>query len=231
MGLSLATFTTATALNAADLRTRLTSIEEYLNGGIVQADLTNTGWVKPFHIFKPEVRYPSWARLPTADVHWRFQPLSRQRRSVHSAHQVGQGWQPIRKAAATIIVNADNRPINILASMYVFQEEGDEYNGGAGANAPGSADESTLACEIALFVNDNEVSNTRRDVYMRGTDLHYRRAQHSWAVQTTLSTGVKDIAFKIRLNSTEFFPTDTSSLSFKRCVVDCRNLVIDCQYK
>jgi len=222
---------TLTALSgthdASTLRARLTTIEEYLNGGIVQGDYASSQWAESFHLFRPDLKYPSWVDMPSCSVWWAEKGISRQRMSIHHAYQAPDQWQPIRGAARTIVIAEDSRTVNIMASLYAYQEGGAEYNKGAGT-APANDDETLQVATFALFVNGNQVSSTERFLYARGTDLQYCRKQFVWTKQTTLSTGIKDIAIKVKLTSANLFPTGST---YNRVLVDCRNLVVDAQYR
>lgn len=220
MGISLTALTGIHS--AATARARLTTIEEFLNGGIVQADLATDAWVRRQHIYRPEVRYPNWVRLVSADVHWRDVPVGRSSRSIHHAHQLGSAWQPVANASATITTSATTT-VNVLLSMYVWQA------GGVGVASPGGDDESVKACDVGIFVNGTQQTGCNRRVFMLGTDALYARKQVTMIKQFSLSAGVHDIQTMLKLNNAEFQPS--SGKNYKRVYVDCRNLVIDAQYK
>jgi len=205
--------------DASTLRARLTTIEEYLNGGIVAGDLSTSAWVKSQHIFRPELRFPQWSRMVTADTHWRAAPVRRQHRSLHHALQVGDEWQPIRGAAMTLKVPEDSLDVFILCSLYAWNVSAGNHT----ANAGSTEQTGSEAADIQLFVNGSASAGTLREVFFGGDFSHAARKQLTFAKQVSLNQGEHDIQVKIRLNSASYIPTST----WKRMYVDCRYMVVD----
>jgi len=170
MPISVTTFPANSTITAADMRSRVQTIENYVNGGIVQGDRT-TNWLSSGHVYTPDFQYGygNYARLPMTggQLHWNMLPGNPNLMSVFT-FQTGNGYVQAPGLTRTIQVpeatNSRYRAM-ILASFWIY-EYGGGATGGTTTAAPPFLDESTYqAGTAALTINGVLIAATERPFY------------------------------------------------------------------
>jgi len=185
----------------AALTSHIDQLEEWLNGGIVAADLKTSSWVKARHI-DPADFYgspaPRWEGVSRIVHHRKVGP--RLEDVALFVDDVAAGrWVTVPGLAARLRVHPQvNRSVSIetTCSFYAYEV------GGSAASATGNDETATALCaEFALFSNGTQISGTLRKQY-RGTAANkfYARKQHS--IQRLIhgvSDGINDVSVKVKV--------------------------------
>lgn len=200
MTLSFTPFADGDVVEASEVRSKIGTIENFVNTGIGVGELQSTPFLRTRHLFKPDF-YGSPAprtRAVTAETHYRLDGMTRMDRAVFHPAIVDK-WIAIRGMGATIKVQQECR-VSVYANCYVY-----EVGGHCGSGSFESNDEEVA--RIALFVGTDEKAGTSRSIYPSttdtggGSDVQYpwARKNHSWATHLTdtLGAGIHNIGFKI----------------------------------
>jgi len=221
MGITVSTFTTATAVSAADIITEVERIEEFINGGIVAGDLqTSSTWVDSTHIFKPDLSTKRSVCV-SGDIHHRSAGFDLWERSLHYPDASADTWVPIRGTSATFHVPAMNTVYcDILASLYVWEVGGDL--------STATERENTRCAQLALFINGSRWAGSIRKLFASTDgDYYFARKQHCWVGHTAalLVEGINTVEVRIRVDALSTY----TGRDWKHIFVEGRNMVIDTQ--
>jgi len=208
MPLALSTFTTGDTITvdgSTGIKTRLTTIEQWLNYGIVTADLPNASrHIKPFQIYKPNFYGAPAPRCEaiSSDTHYRWNPDSDVDRSIHhmdihAGHLSNDhGWVVVKGMGARVKVPYATGTADVMCNFYTY-ETGGELDGTQAANL-----ETARCAEFALFVNGARRVGTLRPIFS-GTDhanvAMYSRKNHSAVFSMALTRGIYDISLRVRV--------------------------------
>ena len=191
MPTSLTTFASGATIDATILRTRVASIETYLNEEIASAD-RSTNWLDSNRIYRPDFfGYPdAHTRLVTGESHYRQVSTDESERRVFSYYLLSASYIPVPGLCATFHIPSASTAyfLRIFASFYVYDFGGDDT-----AGSP--LDETTYAAaNVRLAVNGTTYAQTHRTVYkgsQTGTSFFagafYPRKQYSMAYTVPFS--------------------------------------------
>lgn len=217
MPISLTDFVDGDAIDATDIMAAITAIEDYINGGIVDADVRTAPWVKSTHLARTSFYGSPAPRAngSTFDVHWRgtgFDMASR----VYLHPDVSSEYTPVRGLCATIKISDDNTPVNVLSTFYTF-----EFGGNEGGGDPWDTRECAY---FVIFVDGVAQQSTIRTLYtMTEQNMILVRKQHSMSIPIQLDKGVHSIGVYC---SVEVRPPGFEDDWF-HVFVDAKSLVLD----
>lgn len=239
MGVTLPDFTDGTEIESAGIRSKFNSIEEYLNGGIVQGDLANSRWVGPQKIYKPDFYGSPAPRMEaqSGDTHYRHVGDSRSERAVFHGDLDVKTYRGIPGLCATV-KNPYTQTLraDIVANFFVWEDGG--FNAFS-TNPPFAK----VAARFAIFVDGSVVPGTERRMYnsvRSETDARlYARQQIGTIASVSLSPGVHQVGIYCRVEEpliasgggTAPSPGDPGVADgdpeWNSIWVQCRNLIVD----
>jgi hypothetical protein len=231
MGLGMPLFSAGTAVEATDIVSRVEDVEDFLNGGVVTADLQSSpAWVQHQHIYKPEFygAPDSHVVAVSARTHWRQRGHDQYDWSVHHTSSANASFVSINGLAATVYVpnvgGAANCFATILASFYAY-----EWGGFA------TADESILVATFSLFVNGAEQTGTARTLFSNANAMSpstvRSRKQHGIIKEVSLNEGIHHIDVRVKVEEPALYNDGLSLSQHEHIIVAGRNLVIDLAVK
>lgn len=122
MGLSLTTVADGTTITAAAIEGYISTIETYLNEGVVSGDLLSTAWVESTHVFKPEFfgSPDKRAELMSGDAHYRVQGDSMYTAAAFHHDLIKDGTAYVPGLQVTFKCPA-NTYVRVLCSFAAFE--------------------------------------------------------------------------------------------------------------
>jgi len=173
---SFTTFTDGDTITANDFNRRVVDVETFINGDIEISDLPTTPWVES-HIIQAPLFFGSPAprvQLVSADVHFRRETGGEHTQIFHA--NMSQDFIPIMGLNATIHVAipdgfpADTVQATIRASLFAENE-----NSAVAVRTAFSDNTNRFVTKVgdcAIFVNDTQITGTRRKVYSKTAAEH-----------------------------------------------------------
>ena len=215
-------------MDAADINSRITLIQAWINGGMVAGDLAADSWAGAEHVIGPEIfgTPAPMARMTFGDVHWRvrtqdFSKAYHQHPEFRAAD--GDNWIPVDGLNGTVDLD-EVSDIKVTATYWAWTLNGRNRS----VNQPD-------ANEVARFrlSRYNETSgslssndDTVRILYGSGTDtadaVNSRIASKQFyqsQYMLNVPVGVHHIGVRCKL-------TDTSTTHYQNLMVVARNLTI-----
>jgi hypothetical protein len=226
MPLSLTVFSDGTSISASDIRDRVQDIEEYLNEGIVGADIKDTSpWVDSSKIYKPDFfRSPSpRAEMVSGDTWYRFRADGRENYAIFHPYATVDTWIPIPGASATV-----RNPLSysveayVLTNLYVLTVAGTGYI---------MLPYDTRSARIELRRDGLQMTGTRREVFATPSSPGSIEGRENVSIfgRTTLSPGTHSIEVRIALDDVTWDSGMSSGTDpdWKHTFVGVRSLIVD----
>jgi len=209
----------AGTMDAADLESRFTIIETWINGGMIAGDLASGNWATARYVFAPEFfgTPAPMTRMTFGDVHYRVRPHAyAQAYHQHAEFRVSDGanYIPVDGLQATIDIDEPS-DIKVTASFFAWSNEG-----------TGTVTAETV--EIAEFLLGYETggtvvlkAQTKRTLRNSGTNDSRVSAKqfHQVFYLTNISAGVYHFGVRCKL-------TNTDPANYSNLFVTARNLTI-----
>jgi hypothetical protein len=163
MPISLTTIGAGAAIDATVLRTRVATIERYVNEQVAAGDRT-TNWLDTVHVFAPDFQYGGGAGprvvMPGGEVAWCERTAERAGAALFYFDN-SSGFVPVPGLCRTL--HFPETPtaafrVSMCATFYAF-----EY-GGTGAAPNGARDEASTAAQFGFFLDGNSVASSYRKI-------------------------------------------------------------------
>ena len=121
MAIANSAFVDGNVITASDVKTRLQNAEDWVNGGIIDGDTSETGWVKNEHIYGPEFFGAPTPRavFTTGQTHWRLTQDDKATADVFHEEMRG-AFEPVEGLNATIKLERASNVI-VTASWWVWE--------------------------------------------------------------------------------------------------------------
>lgn len=203
MPTSLTNFVNGAVVAAADLRSRLDEVQDYINGGVIAGDLkTSAKWVDPAMIDPPRFfvgQRASRAVMASCDLHW-VRTGQSHLVAAHFSDDASSGrWTTIPGMATSIYVNPPRS--GATATIYVNYTL---YSAESGATSgAGGTEETNEACQFRLFVNETGYPVTDRRLYASTQTAEYYFARKNATVSKVVAgvaSGENKISVRIKVN-------------------------------
>jgi hypothetical protein len=212
----------AGTMDAADLESRFTIIETWLNGGMIAGDLASGGWATPRYIFAPEFfgTPAPMTRMTFGDVHYRVRPHG----YAGAYHQHpefrltdGTNYIPVDGLQATIDID-ETTDIKVSASFFAWSNNG---SGGSVVTESLEIAEFELGYKTGTTVT-KAASTTRTLRNSGGSDSRASGKQfHQVYYWTNLSPGVYHVGVRVKL-----IDANKGTANYANIFVTARNLTI-----
>ena len=235
MPVFIPTITSGSSISTTTINEAFKLVEEFVNGGITDADIdTSKKWVTERHVVQPEFYGAPAPRtlMVSSDVHTRnIQDLDRlfvmtNEQSLH--------FMPIPGLSATVYVDIDNDETFssvvaiVNASFHCLEDPslssatnttlvGSELISGAAIEGS-----SFVAAKYSLWVNDTEISNTRR--FLHSNYGAFAQKNHTISAMVELNRGLNNISVRVQ-------PQEDDTASFYQIHTKERNLTIEVLYR
>jgi len=128
MAIANSAFVDGNVISASDVKTRLQNAEDWVNGGIIDGDTSETGWVKNEHIYGPEFFGAPTPRavFTTGQTHWRLTQDDKTTADVFHEEMRG-AFVPVEGLNATIKLERASNVV-VMASWWAW-ETGNKNDG------------------------------------------------------------------------------------------------------
>lgn len=235
----LAAFVNGNAITAAGFQSRFEAIEDWINGGIVQADLKSSStWVGTEHIVKSEF-YGSpnqRVQLASAHTHYRYNNGQLENRFLVYDDISPDTYIPIPGMAATVRVLPPHAAgvawLDIATSWWCYGEGGNL----AGGPTYEEVDASQMAT-YKLFIDGVAVDGTERELFPTfydGTpneDRRYLRKNHAIVHSVaSLSPGIHHVWVAVKPHAATNLALAAYARDWIRTWTGCRSFLCDVLY-
>ena len=230
MGLAMPLFGAGDVVSATDIVDRVEDVEDFLNGGVVAADLQASEWVQSHHIYKPEF-YGSpdpRAVAVSARTHWRERGHDCYDWSVHHSTSANAAYVTVNGLGATVHVpkmgGGTDCFATVLVSFYTY-----EWGGLA------VTDEATLVATFDLFVNGTKQTGTMRTLFSSDSAVPpstvRSRKQHNMMKEFKLSEGIHHIDVRVKVEQPASYLPATGTSTHEHIIVSGQSLLVDLAVK
>ena len=200
MAVSLPTFSDATVMSVSDMKARMQTVEDWINGGHIVGDLLTDSKIVRDHIYGPDFYGSPAPRVEFAsgDVHSRVVPWDWTRASVHD-HRIradgptGVFHVPVDNMCVTLKLQEASK-LWIEASWWAMER------GATATYAP--VHSTTKVATFSYFENGASHNSTKRRLHGSGSEHRWWAAQNfSLTFQTTLAAGVHSLGIQCKTNT------------------------------
>ena len=228
-------FTTSTVISASDIDTRLTAMEDYVNGNLVAGDLDGgSTWAGTQQVTRPRFVGGVNPRIMStvSDIQYRFRGTYIQDYFLMT-DDATQDWTPVFGVDIKFNPppNQTTGMLTVLLSFDCFETGGDDPINTSGGNYTYTNTEvgSAPCAEFELNVDGVQREATNRRIY-RATDevLNYARKNHSMVWSThNLPEGVHSAALMVKVNPASII---SAGREWKLIYVGLRSMVVCVDY-
>jgi|TARA_R100001082_G_scaffold111204_2_gene94054 hypothetical protein len=236
MPVTIPIITSGSTISTTTVNDTFQLVEDFVNGGITASDIdTSEEWVKERHVVQPEFYGAPAPRtlMVSSDVHTRsVQDLDS---LFVITNQQTLNFMPIPGLSATIYVDIDNDEssstvvaivnacFQCLEDTSLLSATNTTLRGGSeiitGAAIEGS---SYMGAKYSLWVNDTEISNTRRFLYSNYGA--FAQKNHTISAMVELNRGLNNISVRVQ-------PSEDDTAYFYQIHTKERNLTIEVLYR
>ena len=220
MGVSLTAFVNSDTVTAAIIQARMETIEAFINGGMVTADLdTSPKPIQTRHLFAPEFKGSPAPRtlLISGDCHYRYTGFDRWERAIHHQDSGALTRICVSGLQATFHTPSGTTYADILTSFYAWE---------SGATNASPVD-SALCATFDVHIDDVAQTASERSLFDAGTGTYkFARKQHSIARHASFTQGIHTVGVRVYIEVSTF-----GSRLWKHIFIQGRSLVVDLETK